>query len=65
MAFSAKVFDWAKFRQYTGAVKIHMVLNYQGYMPHFLSITDGKIQENKKSMSILINALRLHLYAKI
>ena len=39
----AKVFDWAKFRQYKGAVKIHMVLDYQGCIPYFASITDGKV----------------------
>jgi hypothetical protein len=43
----AKVFDWAKFRQYKGAVKIHMVLDYQGCIPHFASITDGKVHESK------------------
>jgi len=43
----AKVFDWAKFRQYKGAVKIHMVLDYQGFIPHFASITDGKVHESK------------------
>jgi hypothetical protein len=43
----AKVFDWAKFRQYKGAVKIHMVLDYQGCIPYFASITDGKVHESK------------------
>lgn len=43
----AKVFDWAKFRQYKGAMKIHMVLDYQGCIPYFASITDGKVHESK------------------
>ena len=39
----AKVFDWAKFRQYKGDDKIHVLLDYQGCIPHFERIMDGKV----------------------
>lgn len=47
------VFDWAKFRSAKGAVKLHTVLDYDGCMPSFVHITDGKQHESKiaKSMS--------------
>jgi hypothetical protein len=40
-----KVFDWARFRRAKGAVKLHLLLNHQGYLPCWAMITDGKIHE--------------------
>jgi len=40
-----KLFDWAKYRQTKGAVKLHMVLDHDGYLPCFALITEGKIHE--------------------
>lgn len=37
----ASVFDWAKFRRTKGAVKLHLVLQHQGYLPTFALITQG------------------------
>jgi hypothetical protein len=39
------IFPWAKFRQTKGAVKLHMALNHEGYLPVFANITDGKTHE--------------------
>ena len=36
------VFPWAKFRTTKGAVKLHVGLNHNGYLPEFVTITDGK-----------------------
>ncbi len=36
------VFPWAQFRSTKGAVKLHVGLNHAGYLPEFVSITDGK-----------------------
>ncbi|WP_086013154.1 DUF4372 domain-containing protein [Teredinibacter turnerae] len=36
------VFPWAKFRQTKGAIKLHTVLDHDGYLPAFIDITDGK-----------------------
>lgn len=37
-----EVFDWAKYRQTKGAIKIHTVLDYDGLLPVFAVVTDGK-----------------------
>jgi hypothetical protein len=42
-----KNFDWAKFRQTKGAVKLHLLLDHDGYLPVFAHITDGKTHEIK------------------
>ena len=36
------VFDWAHYKRTKGAVKLHMVLDHDGYLPSFAVITDGK-----------------------
>ena len=35
-------FDWALYRRSKGAVKLHLVLDHDGYLPQFAVITDGK-----------------------
>ena len=42
-----EVFDWAKFRQRKGAVKLHLMLDHQGCLPCWLWITDGKVHDVK------------------
>jgi len=39
------LFPWATFRQTKGAVKLHLVLDHDGYLPTFALITDGKRHE--------------------
>lgn len=41
----AGLFDWAKFRQTKGAVKLHLLLDHDGYLPVFAHITTGKVHE--------------------
>jgi hypothetical protein len=36
------LFPWANFRQTKGAVKVHVLLDHDGYFPTFAHITDGK-----------------------
>ena len=38
----ASLFDWAHFRRTKGAVKLHLVLDHDGYLPSFCVVTDGK-----------------------
>jgi hypothetical protein len=38
----ATMFDWAKFRLTKGAVKLHLLLDHDGYLPSFAVITEGK-----------------------
>jgi hypothetical protein len=44
---SLKFFDWAKFRRTKGAVKLHLLLDHDGYLPSFAVITDGKTSDIK------------------
>jgi len=41
------MFDWAKYVQTKGAVKLHLVLNHQGYLPQYAVISDGKTADVK------------------
>ena len=41
------MYDWAKFRTTKGAVKLHLVLDHDGYLPCFGIITDGKVADVK------------------
>ena len=36
------VFPWAKFRTTKGAVKLHVGLNHAGYLPEFVTLTEGR-----------------------
>jgi len=36
------LFPWAKFRRTKGAVKLHLLLDHDGYLPSFAHLTDGK-----------------------
>lgn len=38
----AEVFDWAKYRRTKGAVKLHLLLDHDGFLPRVAVITDGK-----------------------
>lgn len=38
----ASVFDWAKYKQTKGAVKLHLLLDHDGYLPCYAVVTDGK-----------------------
>ena len=41
------LFDWARFRQTKGAVKLHLLLDHEGYLPTFALITTGKVHDVK------------------
>jgi putative transposase len=39
------VFPWADFRTTKGAIKLHVGLNHAGYLPEFVTVTDGKTHD--------------------
>ncbi len=39
------VFDWAQYRRSKGAVKLHLLLDHDGYLPRFAVVTDGKTSD--------------------
>ncbi len=46
------VFDWAKFRRTKGAVKLHLVLDHDGYLPCYGVITEGSVHDVKVAWRI-------------
>jgi len=42
-----EVFDWAHYRRTKGAVKLHLLLDHDGYLPSFGIITEGKVSDVK------------------
>ena len=42
---SLSLFDWAKFRRTKGAIKLHLLLDHDGYLPKFADITDGQTSD--------------------
>jgi hypothetical protein len=42
-----EMFDWAKFRQTKGAIKLHLLLDHDGYLPSFAVITEGNVSDVK------------------
>ena len=41
------LFPWAEFRRTKGAVKLHLLLDHDGYLPTFALITEGKRHDVK------------------
>jgi hypothetical protein len=42
-----EIFDWAKFRRTKGAIKLHLLLDHDGYLPSFAVITEGNVSDIK------------------
>ena len=41
----ASLFDWAEFTRTKGAVKLHLLLDHDGYLPSFACITEGNVSD--------------------
>ena len=48
------LFDWAKYRTTKGAVKMHTLLDYDGNLPVYVNITDGKTADNRAAADMPI-----------
>ena len=46
------IFDWAKYKTAKGAVKMHTLLDFDGNLPAYINITDGKTADNKGAYDI-------------
>ena len=51
----ASLFDWAQFRRTKGAVKLHLVLDHDGYLPSFCVVTDGKTPDLAPARQMLFD----------
>jgi len=46
------MFDWAQFRRTKGAIKLHLLLDHDGYLPVFAHITEGRQHEMKLAQGL-------------
>lgn len=46
------LFDWAKYKTAKGAIKLHTLLDYDGNLPAYVNITNGKTADNKGAYDI-------------
>ena len=46
------VFDWARYKTTKGAIKMHTLLDFEGKLPVYVNITDGKTADNKGAYDI-------------
>jgi hypothetical protein len=46
------LFDWARYKTTKGAVKMHTLLDYDGNLPAYVNITNGKTADNKGACDI-------------
>ena len=49
-----KVFDWAKYRQEKGAIKLHTMLDYDGCLPKYIYMSEGKQSDVKHAQYMLM-----------
>ena len=40
-----EMFDWAKYRQTKGAIKLHVLLDHDGYLPVYAHVSEGNVPE--------------------
>lgn len=46
------LFDWARYKTTKGAIKMHTLLEYDGNLPAYVNISDGKTADNKGAYDI-------------
>jgi IS4 transposase len=49
---SVSMFDWAKYKRTKGAIKLHLLLDHDGYLPSFAVVTEGKMSEIKVARTL-------------
>jgi hypothetical protein len=42
ITLSLSLFDWAQYRRSKGAVKLHLILDHDGYPPRYAVLSDGR-----------------------
>lgn len=50
----ASMFDWARFRRTKGAVKLHLLLDHDGYLPVFAHITEGAVADVSVAQQLIL-----------
>ncbi len=50
----ASMFDWARFRRAKGAVKLHLLLDHDGYLPGYAPITEGAVADVSVAQQLIL-----------
>lgn len=50
------MFDWAQYQRTKGAVKLHLVLDHDGYLPSYAVLTDGKTADITAAKTMTFSA---------
>jgi len=50
------LFDWAKYRKRKGAIKLHTLLDFDGCLPVYINLSDGKLNDAKAAKEIILPA---------
>jgi hypothetical protein len=50
------LFDWAKYRKKKGAIKLHTLLDFDGCLPVYINLSDGKLNDAKAAKEIILPA---------
>ncbi|MGH9439991.1 MAG: IS4 family transposase, partial [Terriglobia bacterium] len=53
---SVSAFDWAHYRRTKGAIKLHLLLDHDGYLPTFATVTEGKRSELEVARGLRLQA---------
>ena len=46
------LFNWARFVKAKGAIKLHLLLDHEGYLPTYAVITDGRVNDVRVAQSL-------------
>lgn len=55
IALCLSLFPWAAFRHGKGGLKIHTLLDHDGYIPAFVTVTDAKTHESRISKNVALS----------
>lgn len=54
ISLCVKLFLWAGYGQTKGAIKLYILLDYEGYLPQYVYISEGKVSDVKAAEQIPI-----------
>ena len=46
------MYDWARFVKAKGAIKLHLLLDHDGYLPTYAVVTDGRVNDVRVARSL-------------
>ncbi|WP_246124306.1 transposase [Bizionia gelidisalsuginis] len=52
LSLCLSLLDWAKYKTKKGVAKMHTLLDYDGHLPAYVNITDGKTADNKGAYDV-------------